>query len=130
MQCLRPTMVGRQHLDGNRHIGLPFLADAPASAIIPATAGAAASAAAAATIFQRYQQRLAPATRDRQRSDLARFAEYLAAVQVIAPGETTLITRAKTKNFGFCPLVLQRGLDQPQRTQRFAEAGNSMFGAF
>jgi integrase len=73
---------------------LPILADAPASAIIPATAGTAASAAAAATIFPRYQQRLAPATRDRQRSDLARFAEYLAAVQVIAPSETISVADA------------------------------------
>jgi hypothetical protein len=64
---------------------MPILADAPASASIPTTAGSAASAAAAATIFPRYQQRLAPATRDRQRSDLARFAEYLADVQVMNP---------------------------------------------
>jgi hypothetical protein len=34
---------------------LPILADAPASAIMPAIAGTAASAAAAATLFQRYQ---------------------------------------------------------------------------
>jgi hypothetical protein len=75
---------------------LPILADAPASAIIPATAGAAASAAAAATIFRRYQQRLAPATRDRQRSDLARCAEYPAAVQVIAPSETITVAEVRS----------------------------------
>ncbi len=54
-----------------------------------AQAGRAANAAAAARVFAQYRARLAEETRRRHDADLACFATYLAAANVISPGDTT-----------------------------------------